>query len=281
MSDNQPIQVVIAAGGLGTRVHAWSRYLPKEFLPVDGQPGIIHVLEEIAQLGPAHVVIVYNPYYEVFAAWARQALSRYGKARYQRAARLRHPEPDGMPGMLVEFIAQDGPYADLTSINNGADHFAKTTSTHVLYTAFADNLYRGNNPMLLLRDAPTTAPAVLARPYQSDHAGSRGVIISRASSAGHLMTGLVEKPGPTAAQLLERNHGTDNLFLLEGRARLTMDFIDFARAYRGPTDTEPKLALALGIYARTHPVIVIPTNADVTDLGLPHVPADSSGRRIA
>jgi UTP-glucose-1-phosphate uridylyltransferase len=281
VSDNQPVQVVIAAGGLGTRVHTWSRYLPKEFLPVDGQPGIIGVLEEIAQLGPAHVVIVYNPYYEVFAAWARQALSRYGKARYQRAARLRHPEPDALQDTHIEFIAQDGPYADLTSIINAADHFTKTTSTHVLYTAFADNLYRGNNPMLTLHDAPTTAPAVLVRPYQTEHAGSRGVIITRTTAAGRLMTGLIEKPGPTAAQRLERHHGTDNLFLLEGRTRLTTDFIDFARTYRGPSDTEPKLALALGIYARTKPVIVIPTNADVTDLGLPHTPTNRFGRQTA
>ena len=40
------------AGGLGTRVHGWARFIPKEFYPVDGRPGITHLLEEIAALGP-------------------------------------------------------------------------------------------------------------------------------------------------------------------------------------------------------------------------------------
>ena len=39
-----------------------ARYIPKEFYPVDGRPGIVHLLEEIAALGPAEVVIVCHPY---------------------------------------------------------------------------------------------------------------------------------------------------------------------------------------------------------------------------
>lgn len=53
MPDNTPALVVVAAGGLGTRVHGWARFIPKEFYPVDGRPGITHLLEEIAGLGPA------------------------------------------------------------------------------------------------------------------------------------------------------------------------------------------------------------------------------------
>ena len=61
------------AGGLGTRVHGWARFIPKEFYPVGGRPGIAHLLEEIAALGPAAVAIVYHPYYEQFAAWGAPA----------------------------------------------------------------------------------------------------------------------------------------------------------------------------------------------------------------
>lgn len=43
--------VVIAAGGLGTRRSDWSRYLPKEYFPVQGKPGTTLLLEEIAELG--------------------------------------------------------------------------------------------------------------------------------------------------------------------------------------------------------------------------------------
>ena len=61
-------RVVIAAGGLGTRVSSWTRYLPKEFYPVAGRPGIAHLPDEIAALAPAEAVIVYHQYYEPFAA---------------------------------------------------------------------------------------------------------------------------------------------------------------------------------------------------------------------
>jgi UTP-glucose-1-phosphate uridylyltransferase len=54
------VRVVLTAAGLGTRVHHWARYLPKEFYPVGGRPGIAWILEEIAGLGAGHVVIVYH-----------------------------------------------------------------------------------------------------------------------------------------------------------------------------------------------------------------------------
>ena len=56
MKASDEVRVVLAAGGLGTRVHHWARYLPKEFHPVGGRPGITWILEEIAGLGAAHIV---------------------------------------------------------------------------------------------------------------------------------------------------------------------------------------------------------------------------------
>jgi UTP-glucose-1-phosphate uridylyltransferase len=118
MADNTPALVVVAAGGLGTRVHAWARFIPKEFYPVGGRPGIILLLEEIAALGPARVAVVYHPYYEQFAAWARQVLSRHDHARYRDAAGM---VPAAVPaGLTVSLIPQHGPYGDLTSVLNGA-----------------------------------------------------------------------------------------------------------------------------------------------------------------
>ncbi|MFA7764751.1 hypothetical protein [Streptomyces sp. NRRL S-448] len=54
--------VVIAAGGLGTRVTGWSLFLPKEFRPVEGRPGLLYVLEESAATGAARAVVVHHPY---------------------------------------------------------------------------------------------------------------------------------------------------------------------------------------------------------------------------
>ena len=74
------------------------------------------------------------------------------------------------------------------------------------------------------------------------------------------MIDLAEKPAPHTARALERRYGTANLLLPEGRTRLTVDFIGFARSYRAPVGTEPKLALALAAYARTHPVFITKTS---------------------
>jgi hypothetical protein len=83
----------------------------------------------------------------------------------------------------------------------------------------------------------------------------------------YFMLDLAEKPAPPAARALERRYGTGNLLLLEGRTRLTSGFIRFARSYRAPAGTEPKLALAIAAYARAHPVAVTTTSSQVIDLG--------------
>jgi UTP-glucose-1-phosphate uridylyltransferase len=280
MPDDSPALVVVAAGGLGTRVHGWARFIPKEFYPVDGRPGITRLLEEIAGLGPARVVIVYHPYYEQFAAWGRQVLSPHDHARYARAAGTEVPA--AVPaGLTVSFIPQHGPYGDLTSVLNGADHLAARDG---LYVAFADNLYPGPGPLPLLRGARPGDVAVLASRYRPSLAGGRGILITSHGAGGQLrlVSALVEKPGPAQARALEEQHGTGNLLMLEGRARLTARFIQFARGRQqaGP-GTEPKLALAIGLYAREHPVVAVPAGGGVIDLGTPGLPAPGDVLRPA
>jgi dTDP-glucose pyrophosphorylase len=46
-----PVRVVIAAGGLGTRVAEWAYLLPKEFQPVNGRPALLCLLDELADGG--------------------------------------------------------------------------------------------------------------------------------------------------------------------------------------------------------------------------------------
>ena len=266
MPDDSPALVVVAAG-LGTRVHGWARFIPKEFYPVDGRPGITRLLEEIAALGPARVVIVYHPYYEQFAAWGRQVLSHHDHARYANAAGTEVPA--AIPaGLTITFIPQHGPYGDLTSVLNGADYLAARDGLHV---AFADNLYRGPSPLPLLRGTRPDDVAVLASRYQPALAAGHGILVTiPGDGAGPpRVSALVEKPGPAQARWLEDQHGTGNLLMLEGRARLTAGFIEFARA-RQPAapGSEPRLSAALGAYAREHPVVAIPVGCEAIDLGV-------------
>jgi UTP-glucose-1-phosphate uridylyltransferase len=279
MPDNNPALVVVAAGGLGTRVHGWARFIPKEFYPVDGRPGITRLLEEIAELGPARVVIVYHPYYEQFAAWGRQVLSHHDHARYANAAATEVPAAVP-PGLTVSFIPQHGPYGDLTSVLNGADYLAARAGLHV---AFADSLYRGPSPLPLLRSICTGHVAVLASRYRPALADSRGILITSPApfpGEARRVQALVEKPCPAQARKLEEAHGPGNLLMLEGRAQLTGQFLEFARSHQHAVpSTEPKLALAIGAYAREHPVVAVPANSDVIDLGAPESPAPDEALR--
>jgi UTP-glucose-1-phosphate uridylyltransferase len=257
------IKVVVCAGGLGTRIAAWSRYIPKEFYPVGGRPGIMHLLDEIARSGPADVAIVCHPYYDAFTTWARTALSQGGQDRYALAARLR-PGPGRAGALTITFITQHGPYADLTSVLNGAEHFAADGD---LYVAFADNLYPDASPLTALGAAAPGLTAVLGRPYQRELAATHGVLAVARDQDALIVRDLAEKPGPAVAPDLERRYGTGQLRLLEGRARLSAGFIRFAHGYQAPPGTEPKLALTLAAYARAHPVTVITIASRVIDLG--------------
>lgn len=263
MNGSDAARVVVCAGGLGTRIASWSRYIPKEFFPVAGRPGILHLLDEISQLGPAEVAVVCHPYYRRFTAWAQEALSQDAHDRYASAAGTQSGTSPAA-GITVSFITQRGPYADLTSVLNGASHLGDDRD---LYVAFADNLYPGASPLLALLSAPSGCPAIVTRAYQPELAGHRGVITTKAHHGQVVMRDLHEKPGPAAARMLERLHGTSRLLMLEGRARLTPGFLSYARRYQAPTGAEPKLALVLAAYARTSLVTVITTAGHVIDLG--------------
>ncbi|MFI9842557.1 transcriptional regulator [Nonomuraea sp. NPDC051941] len=262
--------MVVAAGGLGTRVHRWDRYLPKEWQSVGGRPGIVHLLKEIADLGPAHVVIVYHPYYEAFVAWAREVLSLDGHQRYVGAAGLALSDDPLPHEMTVDWVRQCGSYGDLTSVLNGADRLAgpETSNSGELWLAFGDNLYPASNPLATLRQS-APGVAVLARPYQPKPAQERGVIATVRDAGGALMVELVEKPDPYAAQALEERYGPDNLMMLEGRARVDDTFLDCARTNLAASSGEPRLSLALAAYARTSTVRVVSTTGEIVDLGTP------------
>ena len=273
MTAREVTRVVVAAGGLGTRVRRWSRFIPKEFYPVDGQPGIVHLLTEIAALQPVQVAIVYHPYYEPFIEWAKLVLQPGGLARYQAVSQQEISGDCAVPEMDLEFIAQRGPYADVTSILNGADHLPPGP----LLLAFADNLYPGAAPLRDLAAAASRDVAVLARPFDLARSAERGVIVCRIVDGRLTMVDLVEKPTVAqAADLLDR-HGLDNLRLLEGRARLTGEFISYLRtAMPYAAGAEPKLSQVLARYSRQHPIRVITTTAAVSDLGTPS--RESPGR---
>jgi UTP-glucose-1-phosphate uridylyltransferase len=258
--------VVVAAGGLGTRVAGWSSWLPKEFQPVNGRPGIAHLLDEIAALGPARVAVVYHPYYRPFIRWVRDLVTRGGLARYQALSSGPAPTAQGPQGRLeVVFVRQRGRYADITSVLNGTDRLRPPGD---VFVAFADNLYSPARPLVELAAAPAGVATVLARPFELAAASERGVIVCGGQGTRRTLRMLIEKPAPAHAAALADRYGSDNLRLLEGRARLPRAVLAYlANTVRATTGAEPKLSLALGRYSRDHRVEIITTTAPVIDLG--------------
>ncbi|MFF2546645.1 hypothetical protein ACFVUY_29375 [Kitasatospora sp. NPDC058063] len=269
---NYPIPVVIAAGGLGTRVAGWSRMLPKEFRPVGGQPGLLHVLEEAVVGGAERAVVVHHPYYEGFYGWPCQALSPDAHRRYEQAAGRQLVGPRPAAGLDVDFVAQYGRYADITSVLNGSVHLR----TGTLAFAFADNVDPAHSALAtLLDETDPEHPAVLTAPFDAAGAAHHGVVVCTGSGPVRSMAGLAEKPGRVQAARLLDEHGPDNLRLLQGRGRTTPGLLHhFAAVVRHAGRVEPKLSLAVAGYARNHVVQVV-TSELMVDLGAPEPPASA------
>lgn len=260
-----PMRVVIAAGGLGTRVANWSRLIPKEFQPVNGQPALLHLLDELASADAHEAALVYHPYYERFIGWIRHALNPAATADYRALAGLL--TVDGpTPVVPLRFVRQHGTYADITSVLNGAAVLPASS----LFVVFADNLYPDTNALALMREIPDTEAGVLARPFDSEKAARRGVIITAGAQDHDMMEAMVEKPDAAETRRLLARYGSDRLRLLEGRFHIPIGLLTrLGTASPRIRTREPRLSEELAAYARSRPVHVITTQSSVIDLGEP------------
>jgi UTP--glucose-1-phosphate uridylyltransferase len=63
---------VIPCGGLGTRLHPITRWLPKEMLPVALRPVLHWTLDEAAEAGLLRAIIITNPHKPILEVVARR-----------------------------------------------------------------------------------------------------------------------------------------------------------------------------------------------------------------
>lgn len=260
--------VVIAAGGLGTRVGSWSPYLPKELRPVGGRPGLAHIVDEAAAMGSDRAVVVHHPYYTPLIDWTRQVLSPGALTRYQLLTKQSPAQPRAAERLQIDFIAQHGRYADVTSVLNGAEHL----HTGEFYVVFADNVDPAHTALSVLATAtPSGVPAVLAAPFNVDAASNHGVIVCTGEGPVQRMVRLIEKPDREQGARLATECGNANLRLLQGRMRVTSGLLHYLSVVARRATSEPKLSLALASYAQSHRVDVVTSTQPFTDLGLPTV----------
>lgn len=141
---------VIPCGGLGTRLHPITRWLPKEMLPVGLKPVLYWTLDEAAEAGLLRAIIITNPHKPMLEAVARN---------YQGPLEL-------------EFVPQDHPRGMGDALLRARDNLA---GSHFM-ALLPDNLFHGPNPSgAVLSTFRTTGLAtVLLAEIERKDAASKG-----------------------------------------------------------------------------------------------------------
>jgi UTP-glucose-1-phosphate uridylyltransferase len=141
---------VIPCGGLGTRLHPITRWIPKEMLPVGLKPVLYWALDEAADAGLLRAIIITNPYKPMLEAAARN-----------------YPGP-----LELEFVAQDHPRGLGDALLRAQDNLAGSPFVALL----PDNLFHGSNPTaaVLATYRATGLATVLLAEIGQQEAGSKG-----------------------------------------------------------------------------------------------------------
>ena len=141
---------VIPCGGLGTRLHPITRWLPKEMLPVGLKPVLYWTLDEAADAGLLRAIIITNPHKPMLEAVARN-----------------YPGP-----LELEFVPQDHPKGLGDAFLRAKDQLAGSPFLALL----PDNLFLGPNPTtaVLATYQKTRLATVLLAEIEPKDAGSKG-----------------------------------------------------------------------------------------------------------
>jgi UTP--glucose-1-phosphate uridylyltransferase len=141
---------VIPCGGLGTRLHPITRWLPKEMLPVALRPVLHWTLDEAAEAGLLRAIIITNPHKPMLEAVARS-----------------------YPGPLdLEFVAQDHPRGLGDAFLRARDQLGGAPFVALL----PDNLFQGPNPTMAVIETyrATGLATVLLAEISREEAASKG-----------------------------------------------------------------------------------------------------------
>jgi UTP--glucose-1-phosphate uridylyltransferase len=141
---------VIPCGGLGTRLHPITRWLPKEMLPVALRPVLHWTLDEAAEAGLLRAIIVTTPHKPMLEVVARS-----------------------YPGPLdLEFVPQDHPRGLGDALLRARGHLSGSPFMVIL----PDNLFSGPNPTsaVLATHRATGSATVLLAEISREKAAAKG-----------------------------------------------------------------------------------------------------------
>ena len=175
---------VIPCGGLGTRLHPITRWLPKEMLPVALRPVLHWALDEAAEAGLLRAIIITNPHKPMLEVVARS-----------------------YPGPLdLEFVPQDHPRGLGDALLRARDPLGDSPFVALL----PDNLFRGPNP----------TSAVLAAHHRTGLATVLLAEISREEAVSKGATGRarIERTGDGTLRVVDLADKGKGRFDTEGQA---------------------------------------------------------------
>jgi UTP--glucose-1-phosphate uridylyltransferase len=236
---------VIPCGGLGTRLHPISRWLPKEVLPVALRPVLHWALDEAAGAGLLRVIVVTNPHKPMLEAVARS-----------------------YTGPLdLEFVPQDHPRGLGDALLRTRDHLSSSSFAVIL----PDNLFLGPNPtsaVLAVHSATGLATVLLAE-ISRQEATTKGATgratVERGDGGSYRVVAIADKgKGRFDA-------GQDRAFTPIGRMVLPADsFERFETMKRAlPPDAELDDVPLLQQLAREGALAGAVTEARFFDVGVP------------
>jgi UTP--glucose-1-phosphate uridylyltransferase len=164
---------VIPCGGLGTRLHPITRWLPKEMLPVALRPILHWTLDEAADAGLLRAIIVTNPHKPILEAVAR-----------------------AYTGPLdLEFVPQEHPRGLGDAFLRVRDQVGSSPFAALL----PDNLLQGPNPTAAVLDAHrrTGLATVLLAEISREEAAHKGATgrarMERAADGSLRVTEIADK----------------------------------------------------------------------------------------
>jgi UTP-glucose-1-phosphate uridylyltransferase len=164
---------IIPCGGLGTRLHPITRWLPKEVLPVALRPLLYWALDEAADAGLLRAIVITNPRKPILETVART-----------------YPGP-----LELEFVPQDHPRGLGDALLRARDQLAGSPFLALL----PDNLFSGQNPsaVVLAAHRATGLTTLLLAEVTSDDAKSKGATgraaVKKGSDGFLRVTGVGEK----------------------------------------------------------------------------------------
>jgi UTP--glucose-1-phosphate uridylyltransferase len=141
---------VVPCGGLGTRLHPITRWLPKEVLPVALRPVLHWTFDEAADAGLLRAIVVTNPHKPLLEVVARS-----------------------YAGPLdLEFVPQDHPRGLGDALLRARDNLAGSPFVTVL----PDNLFSGPNPTAAVLETHrrTSLATVLLTEITREEAATKG-----------------------------------------------------------------------------------------------------------